>query len=155
MSTVRVFHYNRAAGCDERLLDFLGWWQVHGPHVITIPETGGPRYSQLEQRRLFVAHKSMAKTLEDTPHGRCGALDAYPAILDPTGRFVAGIHLDASAPEAKALFLAWGEAAESCGLKWGGRFLPIDPITGLGWDCPHIEVPDWQSLPFPPQPKES
>lgn len=33
-----------------------------------------------------------------------------------------------------------GEIGEANGLTWGGRFKPIDPATGLGWDPYHLQL---------------
>lgn len=139
-----VFHFNRAVGCDSRLLKFLAWWQMAGPFPITIPEYGGLRADAVAQEKLFAAHVSRAKTLEETPHGRGGAIDAYPAILDPRGEYVTGIELDYAKPETKVKFHRYGDLAEAHGLSWGGRWAGFP-------DYPHVEVPDWRSLPYPPK----
>ncbi len=145
---LRVFHFNRCAGCDPRLIDFLVWWQTHGPFPVTIPQTGGIRNSEAEQMRLYVSKKSKARSLAETPHGRGGAIDAYPAILDPTGTYVANIHLDVKNQQSRELFQRFGVLARDHGLEWGGDFKPLD-AHGIGWDCPHIQVPDWKELPYP------
>ena len=36
------------------------------------------------------------------------------------------------------LWRRMGEIGESCGLVWGGRWIPLDSF-GLGWDLPHFE----------------
>lgn len=33
-----------------------------------------------------------------------------------------------------------GVIAKAHGLRWGGDFTPLDPVTGLGWDCFHCEL---------------
>lgn len=147
-----VFHFERLEGINRRLMTFAEWWQDHGPFPITIPETGGFRRDDALQAKLFAEGKTKAKTLEDTPHGRGAALDAYPAILDPTGKWVAGIHLTTDAM-GRELFRRYGVLAESFGFRWGGKFAPLDG-NGLGWDCPHIELMGWRDLPYVASPKE-
>lgn len=44
-------------------------------------------------------------------------------------------------PKDPVRWLALGSKAEELGLVWGGRFTPLDPVTGLGWDPDHFEVP--------------
>jgi hypothetical protein len=139
---VRVFHFNRVAMCDHRLVAFFSWWNIHGPFPITIPANGGLRTDELEQARFFAEGHSKAKTLDQTPHGRGGAVDAYPAILDPTGAYVAGIRIDPKDPQTKVLFTQYGSLAETHGLVWGGRWKFVD--------MPHVETPDWRDSPFPP-----
>lgn len=138
----KVYHFNRVAMCDSRLVAFFAWWQRNGPFPITIPSSGGLRTDELEQARLFEGGFTKAKTLQQTPHGRGCAVDAYPAILDPTGTFVAGIRTDSKDPQTKVLFAQYGSLAETHGLVWGGRWKFVD--------MPHVETPDWKEAPFPP-----
>lgn len=148
--TSRVFHFNRIAQVDPRLVQFFAWWNRQGPFAITIPQTGGIRTNELLQARLFSEGMTRARSLADTPHGRGAAVDAYPAVLDPSGVYVAAIHLDAKTEMSRMLFRTYGELAEQHGLHWGGRFEPLNE-HGLGWDLPHVEVHNWRELPYPPK----
>lgn len=50
-------------------------------------------------------------------------------------------------PESlKLQFAAFGRFAESRGFKWGGRWVSKTFPNG---DQPHVELPNWQALPFP------
>lgn len=128
-----VYHRERAAGVDQRLVELLEWWDAHGPWPVVIPEHGGLRTSEAEQAELYARGVTHARTLAATPHGHAGALD-----LAPYRRQAGGLYApDFSRP---ADFSAIGLAAEALGLVWGGRW--TDP------DLPHVEVPDWRSLPM-------
>jgi hypothetical protein len=128
-----VYHRERSAGVDDRLLQLLAWWDDNGPWPVVIPEHGGLRTSEQEQQDLFARGVTKASTLAQTPHGRGGALDLAPYRKGPGGLYAP----DYSQPDD---FTAIGEAAEALGLSWGGRW--SDP------DLPHVEVPDWRSLPL-------
>ena len=52
---------------------------------------------------------------------------------------------DTSRADLVDLWREYGEQAEALGLVWGGRWAPIDGRTGLGFDFPHVEHPDWRS----------
>jgi hypothetical protein len=143
-----VHHIDRLERTDARILAFFLWWADSGPHPITIPPFGGLRDSEKDQADLFKHGASKARTLKETPHGRGGAADALPAVLDPSGRWVKAIY-DGKHPEGRKRLLIYGELAEQAGLRWGGRFKPLDK-DGLGWDLAHVEVFDWLVLPFPP-----
>lgn len=128
-----VYHRERAAGVDERLLALLDWWEDYGPFAIVVPEHGGLR-ARREQTDLFARGVSYAATLGDSAHGHAGGLD-----LAPFSRGVDGLF----APDYSdtAGFNAIGEAAQALGLEWGGAW------TGTLRDYPHVQVPDWRSLP--------
>lgn len=149
----RVRHFHRISGCDNRLISFFAWWSASGPFTLTIPQTGGIRWDEFEQARLYENGASKAKTLADTPHGRGAAVDAHIAILSPDESYVQAIRLNLSDPETRQMVLTYGEAAERHGLVWGGRFKPLDD-DGLGWDSAHVETPDWRRLPFTPRTRE-
>ena len=137
-----VFHLDRTERCHPRLREFFGWWEKHGPWPITIPPNGGLRFDALEQARLFSEGHTKAMLLIDTPHGRGCAVDAYPAVLDATGTYVAGIRNNAKDPRTAKMFAQYGALAESWELTWGGRW--------TFQDLPHVEVPSWREAPFPP-----
>lgn len=141
---LRVFHFDRLAHCDKRLVDFFAWWQIAGPFPLTIPATGGLRHNSLEQARLFELGVTRAKSLQDTPHGRGAAVDAYPAILDPTGTYVVAIHRSAVDQDDVDRFATYGELAQKHGLEWGGSWPKFK-------DLPHVQCPNWRELPYPPQ----
>lgn len=139
----RVYHRQRAAGVDRRLQAFLDWWEKNGPFPIVVDPDGGVRTDAAKQRAFYDKGASEAATLDLTPHGRAGAIDVHPVKSgNPvTGAvFVVGYHMAAEYAEI-------GRVAESMGLKWGGRWKTPKMPDG---DAPHIEVPDWKSLPFPP-----
>lgn len=160
MITLRVFHFNRVSGCDPRIIAFFGWWNVHGPYSLTVPELGGMRSDALAQLNLWRQGRETpgphagepgypplgqivtnAKTLFDTPHGRGKAADAYPAILDPTGTFVVGIKSNDKDPQTLLQFAQYGALAEAHGLEWGGRWAKPDR--------PHVQCKNWRD-PSPP-----
>jgi hypothetical protein len=152
---VKVLRRERADGVDARLQAFLDWWEANGPFELLVLKHGGLR-SQRVVDELFAQGRTQpgppcrckvkpcmkhplgltvtnAKLASQTPHGRAGGLDAAPLI---DGRV--------SWDEWK-WFLTYGELAEKRGLEWGGRW--TDPRDG-----PHVQVPDWERLPFPPPP---
>lgn len=131
----RVFHLERAKGVHPTLFRFLEWWSVNGPFAITIPEDGGVRSDAAAQLVLFERGVSRARTLAETPHGRAAAIDAWPAILDSSGRYPIGI-----VTSNWALLEQYGSAGERFGLAWGGRWSEFK-------DGAHLEVPGWRSLP--------
>lgn len=131
MSLVR--HMERLMGVDERIWKSALEWSAAGPFVITVAPDGGLRTNPTWQAQMFLGGKSKARTLEETPHGRGGAADFYPL---EKGRLV----LDVDDPRWEQLGV-WFEAR---GLEWGGRW---DRFK----DKPHVQVPRWTSLPFPPE----
>jgi hypothetical protein len=132
----RVRNRQRAAGAHPRLIAFLDWWDANGPIPITVGENGGVRTDPAAQLGYYLAGTSGAATLDDTPHGRGAAMDLWPYIPGTlTPDFGAGA-------ESLARYLAIGEAAERFGLVWGGRWTKPDR--------PHVELPGWRQLPYPP-----
>jgi len=141
----KVEFVERARGCDSRLLDFLAWWQENGSFDILVAPDGGVRIGMAaEQRQLqyFNTGTSKAKTLRETPHGRGAAFDLWPVGFNPSG--VALTRSSAMHVNKKAEFYAIGQAAEAFGLIWGGNWKTL-------YDLPHVEVPNWQQLPYPPR----
>lgn len=154
-----VFHRERADGVDDRLQAFLDYWDANGPFPITIPANGGIR-TDATQAGLFAqgrstpgpnagmaGHSSLgdkvtnASTASTTAHGHAGALDIYPAVLNASGTAVASVRTGGQGTADWALFQTIGRLAKAHGLRWGGDF--SSPVDG-----PHVEVPDWQSLPI-------
>lgn len=127
-----IFHRERADGVEVRLQAFLDWWMVNGPFDLMVLKDGGVRTDAAAQMAFFNAGRSKAMTLDQTPHGRAGALDVAPYINGAVP------WLDWS------LFERMGVLAESQGFVWGGRW--TSPRDG-----DHIECADWRTLPYPPQ----
>lgn len=130
---MNVLHRERADGVDLRLQGFLDWWAGHGAFPLLVLTDGGVRTNEALQAHFFEAGVSKAKTLAETPHGRAGALDLAPLIHGNVPWTDMG------------LFRTIGIAAEKQGFQWGGRW--TNPV-----DCPHVQVPNWKLLPFPPVP---
>lgn len=133
----KVYHREMADPLDARLRAALDEYAVGGPWPIRL--TSGLRIgpaAEVEQLSYFNTGKSKAKTLDQTPHGRGGAFD-FGVVNVP----LVSIHTAKDHPELYAQCAAFFEAR---GLVWGGRF------PGF-YDGPHIEVPNWRALPYPPQ----
>lgn len=138
----RVFNLQNLDGCDARLLAFVDWWELHGSFPVTFAADSGVRTDEAHQADLFLTGKSNARTLADTAHGRGGGIDGYPAVLNEAGDGVSSILVDSSA-ETLRRYREWGEAGKRCGLVWGGDWTLRD--------YPHLELPDWKRLPYPPK----
>ena len=145
MSTL-LFHRELLAGVDPRVTAFFDWWALEGPFPLRIADGGGLRTDAAAQAALYAAGRSRARTLAQTAHGRGGGADAYPVRVIGGRR---GIYLSTDGAAALERFQRYGELAEARGLKWGGRWLRAFPPHG---DCPHVEVPGWKMLPYPPAP---
>lgn len=140
----RVLHRQRAAGVDPRLVAFLDWWDKNGEFVIVVDPDGGVRTDAAKQASFAASGVSSAATLDATPHGRAGALDLHPVLrLTKDGRGALELGM-----KRVDLYERIGVAAEKFGLKWGGRWRTKTFPDG---DQPHIEVPDWRTLPYPPR----
>ncbi|RJS26082.1 hypothetical protein DRW03_06380 [Corallococcus sp. H22C18031201] len=133
--TPLVYHRERAAGVDARLLAFLDWWEVHGAFPLVVADKGGRRTSEAEQAALYARGVTKARTLAETPHGRGGALDLVPYDVERRVGLYEG-------PGVAAQYAAMGAAAKAQGLVWGGDWTSIK-------DMPHVEVADWRRLPMP------
>jgi len=131
----RVRHRERAAGVDRRLLAFLDWWDANGPFTIVIGPDGGVRTDAAKQADYFRRGTSKARTLQETPHGRAGALDLTP--VDAKGNPVW------EGPGVSEKFAEIGRLAKAHGFAWGGDWPSAD--------MPHIEVKDWKGLAYPPR----
>jgi len=88
-----------------------------------------------------------AQTSADSPHGF-----RVKAALD--WAFLLGGQLVGPKPgpnndswDAELPWAVFGAVVESQGLRWGGRFKPLDKVTGLGWDAGHSEMENWRTLP--------
>lgn len=144
MMSGRVRNRSRAAGVAPPLETFLDWWEANGPFPILVASDGGLRTDAAKQAALYEAGNTKAATLAQTPHGRGGAIDLHPVGFDPS---------KAITPEVFAQFRAIGEAAEARGLTWGGRWsraFPPSKANPFGGDLPHVELPNWAALHYPP-----
>lgn len=142
-----VLNPEAAAGVDPRLLAALGAWNEHGAFPIRIADdprlpVGGLRTAE-DQAKAVALGLTGAMNLAQTPHGRGGALDLWPASFDPWK----GLSLQ---PQARADFETLGAFMTDCGLVWGRAFTNLVAPDGTRGDWPHFEVPDWRDLPFPP-----
>ncbi len=145
-------------GVDRRIVDFFLWWDEHGSFPLTIPPTGGVRTDEAVQAALYAQGRTSpgpragedgfpalgltvtnARTLADTPHGRAAAADALPAVVK--NGVVVAVLVDDRDTKVRLMFEAYGLLAEQHGLEWGGRF--------KGKDRPHVQCPNWRSLPMP------
>lgn len=143
----------RAHGVHPHLMALLDSWGVDGTHDVLVAPNGGVRTDEALQASTAAAGLSQAKTLRSTPHGRAAALDVWPVSFLPyvpvsaggTGnRWVGWEQL----PElVRNEFFVFGLFAETRGCKWGGRWRGKAFPNG---DQPHVEMADWQRLPFPP-----
>lgn len=50
------------------------------------------------------------------------------------------VEWDTRSPAAAAVWKRMGQIGEDLGLRWGGRFTPLN-AQGLGWDPGHFEYP--------------
>ncbi len=137
--TQQVLYLERLQGIHPSLLAFVGSWQQTGKFPILAAFDGGLRTDSAKQLQYYNLGNSNAKTLDQTPHGRGAAMDLYPVGFDTR----IGITRDSPFElNFKWAFYEMGEAAERAGLVWGGRWTKP-------YDLPHIEVPNWRSLPYP------
>jgi hypothetical protein len=136
----RVYFRERAAGVtDARMVGLLDWWERWGPFPIAVAPEGGLRTDAAKQLGFFNAGTSNARTLAETAHGRAGAFDLVP--YDGARR-----RLMYEGPGVPEMFAVMGTVAKVLfKLEWGGDW------RGLK-DLPHVEVPDWRALPYPPRP---
>jgi hypothetical protein len=148
----RILHRGRAKGVHPRLMDLLEAWETHGSHIIVVAPNGGLRTDAALQAKFAATGQSGASTLDRTPHGRGAALDIWPLqFLEHVPASSGGVATKWTTWQAlpafvKLQFQAFGEFAEKRGFKWGGRW--NGPRFPNG-DQPHVEIPDWQHLPFP------
>ena len=73
--------------------------------------------------------------------------DAVDVCLDTSPHRDISGPWDTTTSRGRELWFLYGEAAESVGLRWGGRFnkggdLPSGQRHTLGWDAGHIEFKD-------------
>lgn len=138
--TAHVLNRERAAGVHPSLLKLLDDWERVGWFDVMIAPDGGVRTDEAKQAKLYAQGVTKAKSLSETPHGRAAALDIWPVDFEP---FVSGTW--AAVPEVvKTQFYAFGQFAQEQGFNWGGAWSSFK-------DYPHVEVPNWRLLPFPPQ----
>lgn len=151
-SRSNILNVERAKDVNVKLLAFLEWWRANKSFDLIVAPSGGLRFGyEAEQKQLqfYNQGNSNARTLQETPHGRGAALDLWPAGFNPSipiPRSVSGPPVSGGTlqPLAESRFFEMGVAAENFGLKWGGRWKSP-------YDLPHIEVPNWGALPYPPK----
>lgn len=105
------------------------------PFDVKIQSDGGLRVDAAKQLEYFTLGYSKASTLEETSHGRGGAIDAAPVVN--------GAPLSKSPSEdasTKPYWEQYGAALKKQGLDWGGDW---------GWDYFHAQLPNWRSLVMP------
>lgn len=145
----RVLDRDAADGVDARLQAFLDDWDENGPHVIRVANGvfGGHRYvggvrDRAQQLDDFNANLSKAKPVDErdstnvAPHMHRGALDIWPRDFVPNRSFE-----EQPVPaDYPAMFKAQADFARTRhGLT-----------AGFYWqhpDMPHVELPDWKTLP--------
>lgn len=133
--TAHVLHKERADGVRPELQQLLDDWEQDGEFDILVAENGGVRAgpeAEATQEKFFATGLSKARSLKETPHGRCCALDCHPVGFRPNRSF-------ADQPGMRELFVAWGRFAEKRGFVWGGRFKSF----GGDGDMPHVEIQYW------------
>ena len=150
----KVLHRERAVGVRADFADLLDDWERDGTHDVVIPPDGGLRLDEANQAAKAAIGLSAAKTLRSTPHGRGAALDVWPRDFlahvpvshgGTARRWTSWEKLPA---EIREQFAAFGRFAEVRRFKWGGRWVSRTFPNG---DQPHVELPNWQALPFPPR----
>lgn len=146
----RVINRYAARGVHPDLQAFLDWWEQNGPFDVEIGQLDGYPGGGLRtaadaggQAAACASGLSNACDLASTPHGRGAALDLWPVCCG----FSPTLSWEQWTPEIKSAFLTIGQLAESQGLTWGGRWRSTTFPHG---DQPHIELPYWRSLPYPP-----
>lgn len=124
---------------------FIDNWKTH-PNTFPIKIASGLRTDESEISRLYAIGLSNARTLEQTPHGRGGAIDVHPVEFNPRIPWI-------DQPSAiKNKFMIFGMYAEGAGYVWGGRWRGSTFPYG---DQPHIERKDWRKMPYPPKSGEN
>lgn len=150
--TAQVLRRERARGVHPQLQALLDTWVLEGTHDVVIAVNGGVRSDPVLQASLAAEGFSAAGTLKVTPHGRAAAVDVWPASFLPhvpvaNGGTARRWSSWAELPQpVRDEFKAFGVFAESKGFKWGGRWLGRAYPNG---DQPHVELANWQRLPFP------
>lgn len=148
----KIHHRERSRGTNPKFGQLLDDWEREGEHDIVIAFDGGLRTDEARQAANAAAGMSQAPTLKKTPHGRGAALDVYPVeflehVPESHGGTAKRWTPWALLPDfIKAKFRAFGEFAEKRGFKWGGRWVGRAFPNG---DQPHVELADWQRLPYP------
>jgi D-alanyl-D-alanine carboxypeptidase len=149
----QVLRRERARGVHPQLHALLDSWAAEGTHDVVIAVNGGVRTDPALQSKLAAEGFSAATTLKLTPHGRAAAVDVWPAsflehVPVANGGTAKRWSTWAELPDqVRAEFKAFGIFAEERGFKWGGRWIGKSYPNG---DQPHVEIANWQRLPFPP-----
>jgi len=96
--------------------------------------TGTGRTAAEQQTYL----RTGASTVTHSRHQDGDAIDVVPwevYTLQPGGD---KLSWDMQSPAAVRVWTAMGAIGEALGLRWGGRFAPLN-AAGLGWDPGHFE----------------
>lgn len=148
-----VLHRERSAGVHPRLKALLDTWAAVGTHDVLVAPDGGLRTDEAVQASKAAVGQSNATTLRQTPHGRGGAVDVWPVSFLPHVPKSAGgtgarwVSWEMLPQQVRDEFAAFGGFAEHHGFRWGGRWRGAKFPNG---DQPHVELDNWQTLPFPP-----
>ncbi len=125
----KVFERQRAAGIHPDLQKALDEWSKYGPFPIMVGDNGGLR-NDATQLMLYMRGVTNAITASTSAHGRGAAVDLWP-VVDGQPTF-----------NNTALYQQMGKWFKDRGFIWGGDWK--SPV-----DMPHIEIPNWTSLPYP------
>lgn len=160
----KVFHKERL---PPALARFVAWWEVNGGFDLTVPPSGGAR-TDADQRVEWAKGRRVVGAPEvpegwsivgdvvtksffgrDSAHGHLGAGDFLPVRSYfgngmPANVYLAGANEDREVrAEGIRRMTVVGKAAKALGYEWGGDF------PGF-FDGPHIQVPEWRTLPLGP-----
>lgn len=156
---MKVHHFERLTGCQQRIIDPFLKWEELGEFPLVILPDGGLRTDEAKQRELYQLGKSMAKTLKETSHGRGMAGDVgFAKVIK---NIVVGIYteeLDGDEYLRRAdIFVDFmRKLGLVIGDDWKKQFSSKRILVNGVWrmsrggDTPHVNLPGWQSLPFPP-----
>lgn len=142
----KVLNLGEAGPLRPPLLDFMTWWNAHGPFVGRIA-TNAPPYDKVAapggfrddaaQAQAFALGLSKARIALKTAHGHAAGLDFWPAEFDPR------IPWEKQSMVIKSKFCLYGAIAVAKGFQWGGDWETFK-------DYPHIQIHGWERLPVGP-----
>lgn len=150
---LRVWHLERLDGTHPSVRELAASWVREGTHDVLVAPDGGLRTDEAGQADKAKAGLSAAASLKSTPHGRGAAGDFWPVSFLPFVPVSAGgmgprwVAWEKLPQQVRDEFRAFGEFAEKRGFRWGGRW--VSKLFPNG-DQPHVEMPQWGALPFPP-----
>lgn len=152
MAGKNVFDRHLAAGVHPSLIALLDLWDKEGWFPVRVSSwSGGLRTDAAAQAAQAAGGLSNATTLKQTPHGRGAALDIWPLGFNPNAATLS------EQPEAMDRMYQFAEWAKSKGGFVAGKDwvnFKTTPAQKAGadpaGDWPHLEIANWQSLPYPP-----